>query len=420
MIRNNPLLARFLNEPSLIEPMQGDRVMACLGATVAHPRYGELSFSAGIGIDDDFWEEMEWCRPYTVVDGTLRIPISGVLLNHFPYVIEGGATGYDYIQRAFDRGMEDMNVTTIALVIDSPGGMVAGNFDLVDNMFARRGEKAIVAYAAESAYSAAYSIASVADRIVVTRTGGVGSVGVVTMHVDISKALDEAGLKVTYVYAGKHKVDGNQYQPLPDDVKARIQSRVDELYDVFVSTVARNRGMDEQVIRDTEALTFTATQAVSNGFADAIGTIDSELSTTTGDDEMSKPQDNTAVDATAFDARYQEGLSAGRAEAAAAAATGERERIAAILDCSEAEGRDTLARHFAFKTGMSPEDAKAALEAAPKLEATAPGRASGEGATFDDLMAHGNPDVGADGDNVVQMSVADRILTARYGSAKSA
>ena len=71
--------------------------------------------------------------------------------------------------------------------------MVAGNFDLVDRIFAARGVKPIRAYAAESAYSAAYSIASAADDITVSRTGGVGSIGVVTVHADYSQALDAGG-----------------------------------------------------------------------------------------------------------------------------------------------------------------------------------------------------------------------------------
>jgi hypothetical protein len=112
----------------------------------------------------------------------------------------------------------------------------------------------------------------------------------------------EGGVKVTFIFAGKHKVDGNAYEPLPADVKARIQERIDELYGIFVGTVAQNRGLDEQAVRDTEALTFTASQATSNGLADAIGTLDdalaafaADLSNPQGDEEMST-QDSSAGD----------------------------------------------------------------------------------------------------------------------------
>src|SRR5699024_6624417 len=114
----------------------------------------------------DFWfQDDDWrssLRPYVVRDGVLQIPVKGVLLHNFPYQFGSWATGYTYIQRAFERGLDDDQVKGIALVVDSPGGEVAGNFDLVDKMYERRDEKPVRAYAAEMALSAAYSIASVA------------------------------------------------------------------------------------------------------------------------------------------------------------------------------------------------------------------------------------------------------------------
>src|SRR5690606_35412971 len=103
---------------------------------------------------------------------------------------------------------------------------------------------------------------------------GVGSIGVVTSHVDMSKMMDDIGYKITFIHAGKHKVDGNSYESLKPEVKERIQARINELYDVFVATVARNRGLDEQAVRDTEALTFSPSEAMSKGLADSVGPLD--------------------------------------------------------------------------------------------------------------------------------------------------
>lgn len=264
----NHLLARFASSPALLAPHMRDRFETCLDqASTRFTAFQQRDAQSSAEMEDDFWfAPGDWraaYRPYVVKDAILHIPVKGVLLNDFPFAFGSWATGYEYIWRAFQRGMDDGNVQGIALVCDSPGGAVAGNFDLVDRMFAARGDKPIRAFASESAYSAAYSIASAADRIVVTRTGGVGSIGVVTMHVDLSKALDDVGYKITFIHAGKHKVDGNAYEPLPDDVKARIQARIDGLYDVFVATVARNRGLEEGAVRGTEALTYSASEALS-------------------------------------------------------------------------------------------------------------------------------------------------------------
>lgn len=372
----NPILARFADQPALLDPNSNVLVSSLLGTMAAHPRFTDLSMQASA--DDQFWTELgDWgddLRPYVVVDGVLQIPIKGVLLNDFPYTFFGMATGYDYIWRAFQRGMGDANVKGIALVIDSPGGMVAGCFDAADKALALKAEvgKPVAAFAAESAYSAAYVWACVGDSITVSRTGGVGSIGVVTMHVDYSAALEKSGVAVTYIHAGKHKVDGNPYQALPEDVKARFQTRIDELYAIFVDHVAACRPLDSAAVRATEALCFTASEAQSNGIADAIGALDDALAAfaadlsppSEGDDTMSK-QDNSAADPAAVDnaAAAVPAVAVDTAQIAADAVQADRERQRAITGSDEAKDRPALAAHIALNTDLSVEDAKAMLSA---------------------------------------------------------
>jgi signal peptide peptidase SppA len=164
----------------------------------------------------------------------------------------------------------DPDVRAIMLDIDSPGGEVAGCFDLVDAIYDARGRKPIWAVLTESAYSAAYAIASAADRIIVPRTGGTGSVGVICMHVDISQALSKAGIDVTLIHYGAKKADGNEFNPLSKDALSRFQSDVDKMGEIFVKTVARNRDLKTAVVRDTEAGTFLGAAGVEIGFADAV------------------------------------------------------------------------------------------------------------------------------------------------------
>ena len=133
------------------------------------------------------------------------------------------------------------------------------------------------AFAVDHAYSAAFAIASSAHKISMTRSGGVGSVGVVTAHVDYSKMLNDFGVKVTFIFAGKHKVEGNAYEKLPAAAKARIQEKIDRIYGVFTGTVARNRKMDDQAVRATEALTYDASNAIDVGFADKVGVFEDDI-----------------------------------------------------------------------------------------------------------------------------------------------
>jgi signal peptide peptidase SppA len=404
---HNSLLASFDLQPSLIAVEMKGMFEACLARASSILESIEKAEAPAVMADDFWFDASDWrsvYRPYIVKDGVLHIPVKGVLLHGFGYQLGSWATGYPYIWKAFERGLADGNVRGIALIIDSPGGHVAGNFDLVDKMFDTRGQKPVRAFAAESAYSAAYSIASAADKIVVSRTGGVGSIGVVTFHVDISKAVDAAGIKITFIHAGKHKVDGNAYEALPEDVKDRIQARIDELYGVFVSTVARNRGMDEKAIRKTEALTFTATQAKSNGLADEIGSLEdataafaAELFPDDGDEEMStqdKAADKAALDAARAEGRT-EGEKAGREAGVKEGATAERTRVKAILGSEEAKGREDLVSYYAFETDDAPEKATAAMAKAPKA-----GAQTKEPNRFEQAMGQTpNPVVGAGGES---------------------
>ncbi|WP_184152850.1 S49 family peptidase [Sphingobium lignivorans] len=370
----NPFAALVENGPVLVDAEHKAWFSACLHNAAQTPRLDELMADQG----DGFWYASDdWrapYRPYVVKEGILHIPVKGILLNNFGWQMGNWATGYDYIWRAFERGLDDPEVKGIALMVHSPGGLVAGNQVLVDKMSERRGEKPLRGFAQESACSAAYNIIAVAPHVNVSPTGTVGSIGVYTMHLDWSAANDRFGVKVTYISAGEGKVDGNPDEPLSERALSRMQARVDDLYSIFVASVSRNRSelTEEAIRKDLGAFTYSAAEAVSNGLADSIGSHDDALSAFAGslDDpsnqdegerEMSTP-DNSAVDQAAHEKAI--------ADAATTAAAAMQARIGGILQHEEAKGREELANHFAFATDMSVEAAAAALATAPrKVEA---------------------------------------------------
>ncbi|WP_172751201.1 S49 family peptidase [Ensifer sp. LCM 4579] len=165
------------------------------------------------------------------------------------------------------------------LEIDSPGGEAAGCFDCADfirDASAASG-KPVWAHANEVACSGGYALASAASQIWVARTSEVGSIGVIGAHVDQSEADKKAGVKWTFIIAGEHKAEGNSHEPLNDGALARFQADVDHLMDMFVGTVAQNRGMTTQEIRDTKADIYRGALAVEAGLADEVGTFDEAL-----------------------------------------------------------------------------------------------------------------------------------------------
>ena len=172
--------------------------------------------------------------------------------------------------------MDDPSVRGVILDVDSPGGEVGGLFDLVDQIRAIKAgtDKPLWAVANESALSAAYAIASTADRLYVTQTGEVGSVGVVAVHVDESAADAKAGLAWTFVFAGESKVDGNAHEPLSARARATIQADVDHLYAQLCGLVATNRGLTNETVRGTNAAVYRGELAIRAGLADRLGTLD--------------------------------------------------------------------------------------------------------------------------------------------------
>lgn len=444
MPMNSAVLARIANQQVLVAAGHDSWLNQCLSqlatavATIEDRMLdvGAETVKADKPItdnEDGFWpDEESWLayyRPYSVKDGTLQVPVQGMLVHGMPYAIGTWATGYPYIRRAISRGLADPKVRRIAFVINSGGGEVAGNFDMVDWVVSQRGRKPIWAIVDEHAYSAAYSIASSADRIVVARTGGVGSIGVLTAWVGYGKALEKQGVEVELIHAGKHKVDGNPYEALSDEVRARIQARIDDLYGIFTATVARNLGMDEAKIRETEALTYGAKQAVELGLAHEVLPFDEAMAafsraplTTTGVTTMELTQ--AELDSQLASARAQ-GHAAGKAEAeqtqAAAVATAksegateERTRIVAILGHEEAADRQKQAQMLATKTSMSVEEAAHVLAASPKeAKATAPTKPAAN--AFELAMSKDNPELGEGGDTDAEADAdAPKDLAAEF------
>jgi signal peptide peptidase SppA len=206
------------------------------------------------------------------------IPVMGTLVRRGSYLnAASGLTSYAEIEAMFDAAVADSTVKGIILEIDSPGGEAGGVFDLADKIFNARAQKPIWAVANEEAYSAAYAIAAACEKIYLPRTAGVGSVGVIAVHVDQS-AFDAAeGIKYTPIFAGDCKNDLSPHQPLTDPARLAVQAEVDRLYGIFATGVARGRKISVDAVKATEAALYFGESAVSAGLADQLGTLNDAL-----------------------------------------------------------------------------------------------------------------------------------------------
>lgn len=275
-----PMLAqRMWNAPLAIHPAKVEVPMGVLAG-----RLGMAVNLAGAPLaffdDDDFIDDddagldsrVEYTdEGYDLLGPIARVNIRGTLVKRTgglrPFC---GMTGYNAIRQVHAAALADDKAKAIVHEIDSPGGEVSDLFDLVDDLFEARGDKPVWAILNDSAYSAAYAIASAADRIVVPRTGGTGSIGVIAAHVDWSQALEKDGLKVTLIHHGARKIDGRPEIPLSTGAAERLQADIDEMGDLFVDTVARNRGLSASKVRGFQAGTFQGAAGVTAGLADEV------------------------------------------------------------------------------------------------------------------------------------------------------
>ncbi|HEX7853840.1 MAG TPA: S49 family peptidase [Sphingobium sp.] len=219
-------------------------------------------------------------KPYDVVAGVAIIPVKGILIQRLDWLWEYGelfgVTGYDRLRYQFMHALADPTVEAIAFDIDSPGGEVAGCFDLVDTIYRARGIKPLAAILGENAYSAAFAIASAVDprRLWVPRTGGTGSVGVIYIHLSVAEWLRTAGITPTLITKGDFKGETSDMLKLSKDALARLQTDVDDVGQLFIDTVARNRGLSTKLVEQTQAATFQGVRGVEAGFASAVASPD--------------------------------------------------------------------------------------------------------------------------------------------------
>lgn len=269
------LAQRVFNAPLAITPAKAEMIVAALAQRLNITQLvrtdGQMVAFNG---DDDFTvgvEEKESPRGYITVGGAALIAVQGTLVQKLgtlrPY---SGMTGYDGIRTNLQIALDDKDVKGIVFDIDSPGGECAGLFDLADTIYSLRGKKPMWAVLSENAMSAAYALASCADKVMVPRTGNTGSIGIICMHVDMSKWLAKEGLTVTLIQYGARKADGTEFQPLSNEALQRFQADIDTLGGMFDGLVARNRKLGASRVKSYHAATFMGERGVAAGLADAV------------------------------------------------------------------------------------------------------------------------------------------------------
>ncbi len=404
--REDPALAaelpriarRILNTPLLIAPGAAAALVSGLAG-----RLGVLPLRAATPLTAiDRGSQGDGEAPYAVADGVATISLLGETVNRGSWVsAQSQVTSYEAIQRALRQAEADPTVAGILLDIDSPGGEAAGAMETAAVVRAVAAMKPVVAYVNWLAASAAYAIAAGALEIVAAPSATLGSIGVVYLHVDRSRAMAAVGLKPTLIFAGARKIDGNSLRPLDDAARGAVQQQIDDVYALLVGSIGRHRSrLGEGGARRTEAAIYFGQKAVDAGLADRIGAMSDALQTLRSgwqaptaradavaapaaraptqslaattikaivsserSSELGLPANLPEVSQTATDMRAR-ALEAGFAEGVPAAFT----RAQAILKCEAVKGREELAVDLVLHTDLPAEQAIAVLAKTPKQE----------------------------------------------------
>lgn len=217
-------------------------------------------------------------RLLTMQGAVAVVSISGPLVNNdSPWNRYDGVTGYGEIRAAMIHAATDPEVGAIVLDINSGGGSVSGVSDTSD-LIAQidKKMKPVHTFSDGMIASAAYWLGSSARSIHIGKVTEAGSIGVITVHKEISKMLSDAGINATVLRAGEFKAMGNSFEPLSEKAKGILQAQLDDMYAMFVGHVAAARGVTYEVAdkQMAQGQVFMGAKAVAAGLADKVSTFD--------------------------------------------------------------------------------------------------------------------------------------------------
>lgn len=280
---NNGLFVELSREVWAMEPRALEGFLLRVGAISEHVDMIQIRDMAGAThVNTDSAEPAAWMfdeeQPkksrMTVQGGVASIPISGVLMKSVPKIFRYfgiEATAYRDIQNDLALALGDESVKSISLVVDSPGGQVAGVKEASDAIAAAGQLKPVSAHISDLGASGAYWLASQAKKVTASRNAVVGSIGVYSTYVDSSKAAENEGFKVHVISSGPHKGMGVPGAPITSEQLGAMQEVINGMAASFVSDVSRGRARGEAVVKEwATGRVWIASDAAALGLVDGI------------------------------------------------------------------------------------------------------------------------------------------------------
>jgi ClpP class serine protease len=197
------------------------------------------------------------------------IQVYGALARTWGIGPYSGSTGYDGILLQLEAALDDDDIRGIWVDVRSNGGTIDFMYELMDIIYAARkssgGPKPIWGFASSFAYSAAYGLLSSCDKCFMPEGGGVGSIGVITMHTSYARQNEMEGIDVTVMRYPELKARGTEDEQLDEDTYKRIMAQLAYYGGLFQMRVARNMRISKRAVVETKGLDYTAPEALAIG-----------------------------------------------------------------------------------------------------------------------------------------------------------
>ena len=272
------IVTKIRETPWLITPEALNVILTIVDERLTNGKLSDEEIAARLQSSDIFGNNDSSARTDGSPVGVLTL--QGPLFGKANLMTEmSGATSLETFSNDLGAMLNDDNISSVILDIDSPGGTSELVREVGEQIYMGRDVKPIYAFANSMAGSAAYWLASQASEVYSSYSGMVGSIGAYTVHEDKSAADAQQGHRFTFISAGKYKTEGNEHQPLSQEAQEYRQEVIDELYDDFVQAIALGRDVEESTVIKGygQGRMMTATKALEAGMVDGITTFDGLL-----------------------------------------------------------------------------------------------------------------------------------------------
>src|SRR6267142_2166837 len=194
-------------------------------------------------------------------------------------IAPGTDASAERITTALQAAFKDKNTQGVVMRINSPGGSPVQAQTIYDEM--RRLRKKypdipLYAVVEDICASGGYFVAAGADRIYVSKSSIVGSIGVLMNGFGFTGLMDKLGIERRLITAGEHKVMLDPFSPLDEKDRQYAKQLMEEIHRQFIGVVREGRGKRLKETPDMfSGLIWSGEKSVELGLADGFGSLDS-------------------------------------------------------------------------------------------------------------------------------------------------